>query len=186
MSIFLAPHNDDETLFGAFTIQDARPLVVVVYDGHVQAARGLPVTWTERRAETVKACELLGLSSVVFLGFSDLDATVTSADIATRLLQVVGPAVQLEHVFAPAVEMDGHAQHNLVALAVPAGRNVTRYLTYTAAGKSVSSRPVEIQSPRWIARKLRALACYESQFNLDPRMGCFPHFLRDQTEYYAA
>ena len=45
--------------------------------------------------------------------------------------------------------------------------------------------PVKVEKAEWIGAKLRALACFGSQFNLDRRMGCWPHFMRDQTEYYA-
>ena len=41
-NLFISPHNDDETLFGAFTLcrEAADIQVVVVFDGHVQASRG--------------------------------------------------------------------------------------------------------------------------------------------------
>ncbi len=180
MSILIAPHNDDETLFGAFTLLRERPLVAVVFDSFVQPARGNPGTSaTERRCETLEACKILGVHAV-FLGFSDADETVTADKIRRRLFAaglVTGP------VFAPAFEPAGNAQHNLVAAAIEDGPGVTRYLTYTPAGKSTSKYGrVPIMDPAWIGLKLRALACYESQWA--PRLGCFPHFLRDQTEYY--
>jgi LmbE family N-acetylglucosaminyl deacetylase len=180
MALFIAPHNDDETLFGAFTILRERPLVVVVFDGHAQKARGNSVGWVERRLETRRALEILG-SVPCYLGFSDDDPKVTAGAIRARLLETLGAFN--ETVFAPALEVGGHAQHNLVAAAVDDDPRVVRYLTYTPAGKSTSSRPVPIERPEWIGKKLRALSCYESQW--DPRLGCYPHFLRDQTEYYA-
>ena len=93
------------------------------------------------------------------------------------------PLAQYDKIYAPAFEKDGHAQHNLVAEACN-GIATERYLTYTSAGKSTSSREVKIERPEWIAKKLRAMACYESQMSLDPRMGCWPHFVRGIQEYY--
>jgi LmbE family N-acetylglucosaminyl deacetylase len=180
VSIFISPHNDDETLFGAFTILRERPLVVIVFDSHVQEARGLRVDWKQRRHETRKALDILG-GQVCYLGLSDADPGVTEAVIREALFKTLGRLS--EPVFAPASEEAGHAQHNMVAEAT-AFPGVRRYLTYTARGKSIVGRPVPIESPDWIRRKLEALACYTSQFSLDPRMGCYPHFLRDQTEYY--
>lgn len=183
MAIFVAPHNDDETLFGAFTILREKPLVVIVYDGHLQADRGLPVTWHERRAETSSALNILGGATACFLGIPDNDPGVTPAMIRAKLLETLGKID--ETVFAPAWEFDGHEQHNLVAEAIEDASNVRRYLTYTRhAGKSTGGRPVPIGLRGWIPRKLAALACYQSQFDLDPRMGCYPHFLRSQEEYY--
>jgi LmbE family N-acetylglucosaminyl deacetylase len=180
MALFISPHNDDETLFGAFTILRERPLVVVVYDSHIQEQRGNPVTWHARRAETTAAGRILGFNAC-YLGFSDADPLVSAEAIRARLREVLG--VIDETVYAPALETNGHAQHNLVAAAVDEGPRVVRYLTYTPAGKSTSRRVVPILEPGWIGLKLRALACYESQWA--PRLGCYPHFLRDQTEYYA-
>lgn len=176
MKIFVSPHNDDETLFGTFTILREKPLVVVVFDSYVQTNRGLAGTWQERRAETEAAMEILGVG-VQFLGFRDDDGTVTPDAIGKRLDYFHGT-----QEFLPAFERDGHYHHNTVALA---RTQATRYLTYTTAGKSVSNCRVPIEDPNWIELKLKALSCYKSQFNLDPRMGCWPHFLRDQTEYYA-
>ena len=34
MKILLAPHNDDEALFAAYTIMREHPLVIVVTDGY--------------------------------------------------------------------------------------------------------------------------------------------------------
>lgn len=178
-SIFLSPHNDDETLFGAFTLLREKPLVVIVFDSFVQPSRGNPGTeWTVRRAESIAACKILGCE-VEFLGFSDGDDHV-SADAIRRRINVAG--LMRQKVFAPAVELGGHAQHNLVAASIENGPKVTRYMTYTPAGKSTSGHVVPILEPGWIGLKLQALACYGSQWA--PRLGCYPHFLRDQTEYY--
>lgn len=184
MKIFVAPHTDDECLFGAFTLLREKPLVVIVYDGHVQAARGLGVRWDERRAETRRAMDVLGVASVMFLGLSDADPTVDVWRVRRAINGILDNHRGVSEIYAPAIEERGHVQHNLVGAAVE-GPNVVRYLTYTDQGKSTNGKEVSILSPDWIEKKLRALACYKSQFSLDKRMGCWPHFLREQTEYYA-
>ena len=178
MKLFLAPHNDDETLWGSFTILREQPLVAVVFDGHVQAQRGeTAATADERRRETLAAMEILG-AAVVFLGFSDGAKVPERARIAARMRGLGHP----EQVWAPAKERNGNVQHNLIAELADEcfpGR-VTHYLTYTEAGKSIGS-PVLFE-PEWPILKLQALACYESQIRLASGA---PHFLREQMEYYA-
>ena len=60
-SIFLAPHNDDEALFGSFTIIREKPLVVIITDSWIQPNRGEKGCDAETRwNETKKAMEILG------------------------------------------------------------------------------------------------------------------------------
>ena len=184
MKLFLSPHSDDETLFGAFTIMRERPTVCVVYDSYVQPSRGVPGCEAEtRRIETERALrELVGTPGMHCLGFRD-DRAETVGSIAIALWERYGG---VEHVWAPAYEQDGHDQHNLVAQAaakVFPGK-VTHYLTYTrTGGKSRNGTEVLPRSGDDIARKLRALACYSSQLQMDPRLGCWPHFVNDLREY---
>jgi LmbE family N-acetylglucosaminyl deacetylase len=175
----VVPHNDDETLWLSWTILREQPLVLVVFDGCVQGNRGVDVTALQRRCETQAAMKILGVQ-VEFLGFRDDDPAVTVEQVRWR----IGNA---NAVYAPAFEVDGHVQHNLVATACDGMPVVDRYLTYTRTKgeKSRSSREVKIDHASWIGKKLRALACYESQHSLDPRMGCWPHFCRDLSEFYA-
>lgn len=182
MKIFLSPHTDDEALFGAFTILREQPLVVVALDGYVQEKRGVHVTAVERRKETQKAMDILG-AEVKFLGVRDDSPDWRLVGIEMfRLNEMYKP----EMVYAPASELNGHPHHNQIGeQALLFFPHVTHYMTYTPAGKSRSSREVKIEHGSWIGKKLRALACYESQHSLDPRMGCWPHFMRDLTEYYA-
>jgi hypothetical protein len=180
VKLLVAPHNDDEVLFSCFTLLREKPLVVVVFDGYVQANRGLPVTAQQRIEETRAACKILGVD-VEFLGYRD-DQPPAAETIAGHL-SALAISSGITEIYAPAWEPNGHAQHNLVAVACDGLPVVERYLTYTPAGKSTNGRKVPFKGA-WIPLKLRALACYESQMNLDPRMGCWPHFLRDQTEYY--
>ncbi len=184
MKLFLSPHNDDETLFGAFTIQREKPLVAVLFDSYVQAARGNPVTWRQRRQESREAVHLLSGKLPAFLELRDSEPS-TPQEIASHIAIAFGEG-NFDHVFAPSIEPNGHEQHNAVGRAADIlwpGR-VTHYLTYTRdKGKSTSDHRVPVESGEWIRRKLRALACYESQIDIE-RLGCREHFMRDLAEYY--
>lgn len=175
MKLFLAPHNDDETLFGAFTIIRENPVVCVVFDSHMQQ---IPAGAGVRRQETMLAMQELCAKSPVFLGMPDNDP-----------IPLLKPKLQHEfpdpeHVWAPAIEQDGHFDHSLVgriADEIWPGK-VTHYLTYRRGiGKSRSRQEVPYE-PEWILRKLRALACYSSQI-INGRLGCYPWFLEDLREY---
>ncbi len=78
-------------------------------------------------------------------------------------LHYVAELHSVERVFAPALELGGHTDHNVIAEIARDvfGDGVTYYLTYTANGRS-RGRQVEWE-PEWIARKYAALACYGSQ-----------------------
>jgi LmbE family N-acetylglucosaminyl deacetylase len=173
MKVGIFPHTDDEALFSSFTLLRERPLVVIVFDGHVQRLRGEPITAEQRREETNAACSILGVD-VEFLGFSDANPP----DAAT-LAKALAPYAPYP-AYVPAVEEDGHKQHNLVGTVAKAVLDVEReYMTYTRHGKSTGERvPFE---PDWPRKKLLALACYESQIRL---ANTAEHFLRNQFEYY--
>ena len=182
-SILISPHDDDFALFAAFTCLRERPVIMIVFDSYLQANRGLQITHEQRAAETLAASRELGGLPVVRLGFRDSDPTVTPDLIHSRMMKVCR-ALGCGYIFGPAWEPGGHEQHNLVAEAfIEPMNNVGRYLTYTRTPcqKSTSPHEVPILEPAWIGKKLRALACFESQFL--PGTGCAPHFLRDQREY---
>lgn len=185
-NLFISPHNDDETLFGAFTLcrEAADIQVVVVFDGHVQASRGEPVTWVERRLETEAALRELGVvKKPAFAGFRD-DAPNwgMTREYVGRLVNKLSPG----KIYAPYPEVAGHDQHNNIGrIATAAAReqdcSLIPYLTYTTQGKSTRGNIVEPE-PDHIIRKLRALACYKSQITV---VNCREHFMRGLHEYYA-
>lgn len=199
MKLFFSPHNDDETLFGAFTIQrEPDILVVVCLDSHVQVARGnAGCDWLARRGETVEAMKILRgqpMANLHFLGLSDSAPSVLMyRQLRTEIIKLVEmlpdaslafPYAGVQCIYAPAIEENGHAHHNLVAQVVidlfARVVPITHYLTYTPAGKSTSRERVPV-GPGMAAKKLQALACYTSQLDLDSTA---PHFLREQYEYY--
>lgn len=183
-----------------------RPLIVVAFDSYVQPSRGIPNCGIEiRRGETVEALDiLLGYDehqnfrdTVRFFGLRD-DVPIWS-NFSVRLDDIVA-SLRPDEIFFPAYEEGGHEQHNGVsrltsevvdrinANAVKPIKQ-TRYLTYVRGkGKSRShatlpTHEVPIESADWIVRKHLALACYVSQHQLDPRLGCWPWFCEELKEY---
>jgi LmbE family N-acetylglucosaminyl deacetylase len=182
VNLLISPHNDDETLFTAFTLCRERETiqVAVVFDGYVQALRGEPVTHIERRAETVAALKELGVVSPPIWGeISDAAPDCLAIDHFFRHLKNnIDPVT----VYVPQWESGGHEQHNMVCSMADGvwGRTV-HYMTYTTAGKSIGSKEV-LPEPDWVVRKLHALACYRSQITV---ANCREHFMRGLHEYYA-
>lgn len=166
MSIFLSPHNDDETLFGAFTLLREKPLVVVITDGYIQAERGERVTAMERRFETRQAMELLGCS-VLFGGIRDTELTKEALERALKRLYTT------DIVYAPKPYPNGNPQHNLVGEVAALFPNVVYYATYSKDNLyeigDVEIKPTEEE----LQLKQKALQCYESQLKLPSTR---PHF----------
>jgi len=179
-SIFLSPHNDDETLFGAFTLYAYSPHVIVCLRSQVQEERGYQITYKQREEETKRATSILGCSYEQW----EFPDTVVNWEDVKRELKAVRDVQQPDVVFAPAPEFEGHAHHNAVgylACEVFGNERVKHYLTYTTVGKSTWGTRVPYENA-WIGRKLLALACYESQYS---HHSCQEHFIREQWEYYA-
>lgn len=175
--VFLSPHNDDETLFGSFTLLRHKPLVVVCLRSQVQFDRGYGITSAEREWETGRAMRVLGCRWVQ-LPVIDREPTRHVADLIEELRRVAPPETT-DRVFAPAMEIGGHAHHNLICeIADSIYENVEHYMTYTSEGKSVG-RPVPFETD-WVYLKTRALSAYRSQSSL---ADCAEHFLREQHEY---
>lgn len=122
MKIFLSPHNDDEALFGAYTILREKPLVIIVTDSYKQLTKGIGTE--ERRKETIEAMKVLE-APVLFLGTHD--ATLTERELKDRL-----QGIQADVIYAPAVYEKGNREHNIigkVALELY-GDRVVKYATY--------------------------------------------------------
>jgi LmbE family N-acetylglucosaminyl deacetylase len=175
-TIFLAPHNDDECLWGGFLLQIHRPRVIVVLRSFLQERVG--IRYEEREAETTAALYVLGCAYEQWSYRDDDPDWPAIADRVERL------ANTYDRCFAPAVEDGGHEQHSRVgeiAMRAFGVDRVTRYLTYRRGhGKSTSGCPVE-PAAGMVAAKLRALACYETQMR--PETGCLPWFMGDVREY---
>lgn len=188
--LFLSPHNDDAPLFGSFIIRATNPLVVVVYDSYVQTVKGYPGCSTpERRLEDINAMRILNPGSPVqFLGLDDRRPDTRQLESAFRGLrnQIEEGPVEKITIWIPQPERRGNRHHNAVAWCaeeVFGGHEcveLRRYMTYTEAGRSTSSKPVPFERD-WVRLKLLALACYRSQINLEDNC---EHFMRPLLEYF--
>ena len=181
MRLFVSPHNDDAPLWGSFTLQREGPLVLTVFDSHIQPERGhARCDAATRRQEDVEAVTLLGCR-IAFSGVPDNEPGASIRERTHAALRHWTP----EEVWLPAVEEGGHEQHNLVGeigLEVFKGAKIHSYLTYTRTrGKSTNGREVK-PTGTMVLKKLQALACYRTQIEIDA-LGCWPHFIGDQSEY---
>lgn len=163
-----APHNDDETLFAAFTILRHRPRVVVCFP-----SAGDYGDSTVRENETREAMTVLGASAVEQWQGGDLMAQMRAFDERAHPVRVWAPH-----------EQASHPDHVAVARAAREvfGDRVTTYHTYVDGEKVREGQPVPFE-PGWIQAKLRALARYTSQIQ-HPRAHRF--FLQDLFEYQEA
>jgi LmbE family N-acetylglucosaminyl deacetylase len=182
--LFLAPHNDDETLFGAFTIQRERCRVVTVLRSYYQAQRwpgANAATFERRENETLQALNALGVP--FFEQWTHDDRNPDWAVIGEQLGSLDADE-RYPKVYAPFPEQhDGHEHHDLLgrlAVAVFGRDRVTFYTTYQREqGRSTVGHRVDPTAGE-IAGKLRALACYTSQLE---NWLCRPHFTRGIDEF---
>jgi LmbE family N-acetylglucosaminyl deacetylase len=190
-SLLLSPHNDDECLFGSYTILRERPHVIVCFASLAQSFTDSTITAARRTLETRRALDILD----PYVKFEQWDipdwpkrddGTDPRAH-SNRLRAQMGQLArdrQYDRVFAPLPEPEGDPQHNLVGETARAlwGDRVTFYCTYQLHhGKTTSSNKV-LYHPEWPARKRLALACYESQLSLPSTVH---HFTGDLDEFYA-
>ena len=167
-TLFLAPHNDDEVLFGTFLLLRYRPDVIICLRsermGDPNYPGGMPIRYQTRELETSFAMKQLDCQWTQWpIGDTNPDAEVVETWM--NGLRDLASQDDWDIVFAPAVEENGHEQHNMIGrLADIVFPDVERihYLTYTPEGRSRDGTEVEFE-PDWIAKKLSALACYKSQ-----------------------
>ena len=179
--LLLAPHNDDETLFAAYTIQRYQPHVAIVLRPERQADLPAEIRATSgtRRSETERAMRHFGYLPVGLLApwlTATWEQWSTSSDIAPKFGEIVDEMRTFDrlhnpdHVWAPAIEEGGHEQHNLVgeaALEVFGAEHVTGYMTYRRGfGRSTSELEVLPRGADDVAAKLHAMAEYRSQIAL--------------------
>jgi len=97
MKLLLSPHNDDESLFAAYTIMREQPLVLVVADCNIQFNLGWGITAEQRKEESRQGCKILGVD-VDFLGLPE------DAIDRENLVSALRPFKDFELVFAPAIQ----------------------------------------------------------------------------------
>lgn len=166
MNLFLAPHNDDETLFGSFTILREKPTVITCLKSQVQQDR-YGISAETREKETQEALRWLGEPDWKQLTTLDSDRLRMEGKLLDDLA-ILDMVHEPECVWAPAYEENGHEQHNLVSRAADSifGFRVQPYLTYQRGSMRSRGREVSFE-PEWVWWKLLALACYRSQILLD-------------------
>lgn len=164
--VLFSPHNDDESLFAAFTILRHRPRVVVCYGS--AGDYGDPAV---REAETREAMTVLGAAAVEQWQGGDLVTQMREFDAR------VHPVV----VWAPDLDTS-HPDHQAVSRAAAEvfGARVRTYHTYRNGEKVRTGQPVPFE-PDWVPQKMRALLRYSSQIT-HPRAHQF--FTHDLLEYH--
>lgn len=181
MDLFLSPHNDDETLFGAFTILRHKPHVVVCLKSQLQESRGGP-TAAVREAETNQALWHLGSPS--WEQSLILDNDKAPGGKLYDAFKILDGRYQPLRVWAPAIVEGGHEDHTLVGQLAQEvfGDLVVHYHTYVRGQGRTKGTEVEFE-PLWVSLKMRALSCYRSQIALlNTRFWFMDDTLR---EYYA-
>lgn len=176
MKLFLSPHDDDQVLFGAFTLMREKPLVVICTDSWIQYNRGENITAEQRAEETISAMELLGCP-VVRLGIRD---DIIDEWALTHALERFG---NFERIFAPALQ-GGNPVHDLVSnVAQKLFFNVKYYCTYSKDALYTTGSQEIISTPEEYSLKERALDCFQSQINLPATK---PHFeaVKGKSEWY--
>lgn len=158
--LFIAPHPDDECLWGAYTIQRELPFVVIVRD--------LRALW--RNEESIMALDHLGVPYNQ-IRFVDKLCEVSLAWDA-----------EIEKVYAPAMQ-GGHPLHDELC-----EQSIRRWgakvILYSAYGKKKDEPPYgrwKVESTeRQRKRKIEALRFYESQH----RVAAVHFNLKSKDEYY--
>lgn len=171
MRLLLSPHSDDECLFAAYTIIRYSTLVVICtdYDGN----RG--PTAEERRQESIEAMKILG-SPIVFLGIPE--SKFNSQTAHARLQYITGMA---DVIHVPEYEVNGHEHHNIVSCY---GGRTPRYSTYSKDRLRPTGDIELIPTDAEFELKKRALACYKSQWKLNPQH--FEAVLEARSEFYVS
>lgn len=178
MKLLLAPHDDDETLFAAYTCIRHRPVVITCLRSFVEASWPDGPTWEEREPESAAACAILGCWQV-HLPYPD-DAPPW--DEVRAAIASYGPA---DVVWAPLPEEPGgHPHHNAIgemARELFPGR-VAFYSTYRhVLGKTTRGTLVEPE-PGWEQVKRRAMACYVTQATHPNTQAAFNEWAIDEYE----
>lgn len=137
--LFIAPHCDDETLFGAYTIMDRKPLVACFTN------MNLTDNNPGRPAETASAMKMLGVDVVFITSLGEIDG-------------------DFDVVYAPMLEY-GHPSHDLIHnMAKAKYSNVIYYSTYRSGSDLLPRGPVRVEATEEMKqKKLDALLCYHSQ-----------------------
>lgn len=167
-TIFLSPHQDDETLYGAVTLMREKPLVIICTSSHIQPDRGdMGCTDEIRRQETINAMALIGCP-VVFLGIKDKE--LTYENLYERL-----KGFSSDRVYAPAIQ-GGNRHHDIVsqvAVDIFGTERCKLYTTYNSDELHTTGFFEIKPTAEEFLLKNKMLDCYKSQLALSSTL---PHF----------
>lgn len=169
-TLFIAPHNDDEALFGSYIIQVYKPLVIVLTDSYIQYERGEKMSHKDiRTAESIAAMKILD-AEVVFAHIPDKDFNAELCEAAllpyaakVNTPQPVGQGYDM--VFSPSPIEGGNWMHDVtgqIADKIFPGISI-HYSTYTKDREYPAGHALIFPSEVMRQNKLRAIACYKSQ-----------------------
>ena len=179
-SIFISVHNDDEALFGAYTLMREKCLCVVVTDSWIQPNRGDKGCDAETRwEETKRAMAILG-APCIRLGIKDFELDYQF--LGSFLMKSISG---FDTVYCPAIQ-EGNPQHDIVSRACQAvfGDKCKLYSTYEK-GIFFSKGDIEIvpTEEEYELKKL-ALLEYRSQLNLASTAPHFEAAINAKNEYF--
>ena len=176
MDLWIAPHNDDETLFGAFTLMRKHPLVAVVTDSWLQFNRGENITCEQRWMETAMAMNILGCP---FVRIGIRDDIINEWMVTEKLGRFSG----FDTVYVPAVQ-GGNPHHDLIGIVARRHfPNVKQYTTYSSTDLYTTGLEEVVPTPEELKLKNRALEYYTSQIKLPATA---PHFeaIKGRSEWF--
>lgn len=139
--LFFAPHPDDETLFGAYTIMKEKPVVVVIKNS------------IERLMEFVRAMEVLGAEWMI------VDSVVYVSGLKPDVVYI--PQLNNCHALHNRVaqEVMKHFRES----------EIIEYATYTSPEDLQPKGRTKVEATEEMkALKLKALDCYVSQIKATP------------------
>lgn len=168
-SLICSPHDDDAQLFCCFTAIRTRADIAVILNSFIQPARGeVGCNPWERANETGLACSVLGCRMV---RTQLRDDRTSLEEITTALTEEVG--LDYDVIYAPAFQVGGNEQHNLVSRAADTvfGSKVIHYTTYTTDELYTKGNVEIIPLEAELRLKNEALYCFESQMRVN-----MPHF----------
>jgi len=88
------------------------------------------------------------------------------------------PSKDWDAVYAPAIDPEGHQEHNDAALdARSISNNVISYATYAPRGQRTRTNKEVSFEPWMVAKKLRALSCFLSQIEQESTRPWFTYLL---------
>ena len=160
IKLLLAPHNDDEVLFAAYTIMREKPLVIVITDGWQHVHR-YNISVEQRRRESVEAMNML-CAPILFMGLPD--DNFIEDELRERLKWI-----DADVIYAPEVYQNGNPQHNMVGRVAKElfGDKVKTYSTYEIHNLEPKGNIIIMPTEEEKNLKEHALSKYISQLGIN-------------------